>query len=444
VFWAVVLFLFKFGLDWVLSETIFGRPWNIWNYFRAQNLMGGALRGYDPLYYGALLLLSLPFLWAGVVITLRRLRSARLPEYLVLLFFVPVIKLLLFAVLAAVPEPKTDSPPQDDIDRFHGFFGRFVPAGPVGAAAMGIVLSLAFAALAVWMGTKVLKNYGWTLFVGLPFWIGFSSALVFGYHQRRRLSACLNVSLLAILAAGAAMLAVAFEGLICLIMAAPIAIGMSLAGGAVAYRLQASGLFPYQRANVLGLMILAIPSIMNLEARGKAQAPALQVTSRVIVNAPPERVWPHVVAFTELPPPEEWLFRVGIAYPIRAEIHGHGVGAVRHCEFSTGPFVEPIHRWEPPTRLSFSVASNPAPMQEWTPYDNVRPPHIDGFLVSRQGEFRLKWLPDGKTCLEGTTEYQHHMWPVWYWKVWADYIIHKIHLRVLRHVKALAEREPSA
>jgi hypothetical protein len=112
---------------------------------------------------------------------------------------------------------------------------------------------------------------------------------------------------------------------------------------------------------------------------------------------------------------------------------------VRHCEFSTGPFVEPIEVWEEPRRLSFSVASNPAPMQEWTPYRNVKPPHIDGFLISRHGEFRLERLPDGTTRLEGTTEYQHHMWPVWYWKAWADYIIHKIHLRVLRHVKGLAE-----
>ena len=33
------------------------------------------------------------------------------------------------------------------------------------------------------------------------------------------------------------------------------------------------------------------------------------------IDAPPETVWRHVVAFSELPAPEDWLFRIGIAYP---------------------------------------------------------------------------------------------------------------------------------
>ena len=64
------------------------------------------------------------------------------------------------------------------------------------------------------------------------------------------------------------------------------------------------------------------------------------------INAPPEAVWKQVVAFSEIPPPTELLFRAGIAYPVRAEITGHGPGAVRHCVFSTGPFVEPIEIWD--------------------------------------------------------------------------------------------------
>jgi hypothetical protein len=46
--------------------------------------------------------------------------------------------------------------------------------------------------------------------------------------------------------------------------------------------------------------------------------------------------------------PPGWLYAAGVAYPLRARIHGEGVGAVRHCEFTTGAFVEPITAWEPP------------------------------------------------------------------------------------------------
>jgi hypothetical protein len=35
--------------------------------------------------------------------------------------------------------------------------------------------------------------------------------------------------------------------------------------------------------------------------------------------------------------------------------------------------------------------------------------------------------------------YQHRLWPAVYWKVFSDYIIHRIHLRVLRHIKGQAE-----
>jgi len=103
--------------------------------------------------------------------------------------------------------------------------------------------------------------------------------------------------------------------------------------------------------------------------------------------------------------------------------------------------VEPIDVWDAPHRLGFSVTQNPAPLEEWTPYRRIHPPHLDGFLVSRHGQFSLMPLPGGRTRLEGTTWYSHSMWPAAYWQVWSDYIIHRIHLRVLNHVKELSEKD---
>ena len=160
----------------------------------------------------------------------------------------------------------------------------------------------------------------------------------------------------------------------------------------------------------------------------------------VEIAAPPEVVWRHVVSFAALTPPDEFIFRHGIAYPMRARIEGHGVGAIRHCEFSTGAFVEPIEVWDEPRLLKFSVRENPPPMEEWTPYPRVAPPHLHGYFCSQCGQFRLRTRPDGGTILEGTTWYHHHMWPARYWQVWSDFIIHTIHLRVLNHVKQLSER----
>src|SRR5262249_3998340 len=139
--------------------------------------------------------------------------------------------------------------------------------------------------------------------------------------------------------------------------------------------------------------------------------------------------------------PDDWAFRTGLAYPVRAQIEGQGTGAVRRCEFSTGPFIEPIEVWDEPRLLRFAVTSNPPPMQEWNPLAEIHPPHLDKFLVAHRGEFRLTELPGGRTLLEGTTWYQHHLWPAAYWRLWSDLIIHRIHRRVLDHIKRSAETQ---
>ena len=125
---------------------------------------------------------------------------------------------------------------------------------------------------------------------------------------------------------------------------------------------------------------------------------------------------------------------------MRATISGRGVGAFRHCEFSTGPFVEPITTWDEPRRLAFDVVEQPHPMHELSPYRTLHPPHLDGFFRSRQGQFLLTPLPDGRTRLEGTTWYTQKLWPASYWQRWTDYLVHTIHRRVLNHIQAEAER----
>jgi hypothetical protein len=183
---------------------------------------------------------------------------------------------------------------------------------------------------------------------------------------------------------------------------------------------------------------------MTLERVGDAKSPIYAVRTSVVVDAPRERVWRNLIAFSELPAPKESLFKTGIAYPIRAEIKGSGVGAVRHCVFSTGAFVEPIKVWDEPELLKFDVASQPPVMNEWSLYQRIDPPHLEHYLVSREGQFLLTPLSDGRTLLEGTTWYENRMWPGQYWRLWSDFIIHQIHHRVLVHIKDLSEKDYAA
>ncbi|MBS1866923.1 MAG: SRPBCC family protein [Acidobacteria bacterium] len=288
----------------------------------------------------------------------------------------------------------------------------------------------------------MIGSYGWGLFVALPFCLGLFSVLLHSYHQPRSFSECIAVSVLPIFILGFVLLVVAAEGVICIAMAAPIALMLALLGGWLGFVIQGIHWGRNNRTAFLSVAILLTPSFFSVEHFVRPQPGVFVVKSSIEVNAAPEKVWQQVVAFSEIPPPQEKIFRSGIAYPIRAEIAGHGPGAVRHCVFSTGPFVEPITVWDEPHLLRFKVTANPAPLNELTPYKHIEPPHLHGYFESHQGQFLLTQLPNGHTRLEGTTWYSHSMWPEQYWHLWSDYIIHNIHLRVLRHIKVQTEADP--
>ena len=441
--WGLLLAAVKLNLDRIIAAGWFDARWTLFDRDTLSlYLWQSPLKAAERPYYLLLLAVSLPFLWAGTVLTLRRLRSLGWRPFWVLLFFVPVAKLIFFAVLCLLPSPeeRRTPPPLDGFaDRW---CLRFIPRSALGSALAAIFATAGLAIVAAWLSTDVFRDYGWTIFVGLPFGMGFLSALIHSFHGKRTLGRCLLVANTTVLLVGAGMLVFAFEGAICLLMAAPLALGIASIGGALGYAVQKCFWWQTESPQLFCSVLLLLPLAMALEHAVPPALPLLAVKSSVVVNAPPEQVWHNVVSFSQLPPPRELIFRLGVAYPIRAEISGHGVGAIRHCNFSTGPFVEPITVWDEPTVLQFSVTQNPEPMQEWTPYREIHPAHLEGYLESRAGQFRLVPLPGGRTLLEGTTWYHHHLWPADYWQLWSDQIIHRIHLRVLNHVKQLSENEP--
>jgi hypothetical protein len=238
---------------------------------------------------------------------------------------------------------------------------------------------------------------------------------------------------------GVALFALAVEGIICLAMALPLAVVLALFGACIGFVLQNRPTFAPSTLNVVSIGFLLIPGLILFEYYLGEAPPLYEVKTSVVIKSDPQTVWTNVVTFSQLPPPTEAIFKTGIAYPIRAEIRGRGVGAVRHCIFSTGPFVEPITKWDEPRLLQFDVSEQPRAMEELSLYNDLRPPHVENYFIARKGQFELKALPDGSTLLEGTTWYQNRFWPAAYWHLWSDHIIESIHTRVLLHIRSLAE-----
>ncbi len=297
-----------------------------------------------------------------------------------------------------------------------------------------IAASLAGASLVV-AGAWLIQtgSYGFTLFLLIPLLTGALAAAITRPETRGKAA---YHGMLANLILSGSLLFIGVEGLICILMSWPLILPLGALGG---YLAGWARTLPVKSMNAL-LLVPVVAGSLGFDF--VAQPPIFEARTTLEIAAPPSTVWKHVVTFSDLPEPDDWYFRAGLAYPRRARIEGSGPGAIRYCEFSTGPFVEPIETWDEPRLLRFQVTENPAPMHEWSPYAHVVPRHLHDYFTSKRGQFRLVPLADGtRTRLEGTTWYQHGLWPAAYWQLWSDAIIHRIHLRVLTHIKTLSEAQ---
>ncbi len=430
------LMALKFIIDFLVARFFFEKTWSPIDYIIWPNGNATVLlrMGEDERIFGlTMLAISIPFIIIGTTMTFQRLKSACLPPILVLLFFVPVVNLFLIGILC-VRIPKQPSPELADLTP--------VPETPkpgilylFGATFLSALLTVCMVVL----GANLLANYGFALFIGAPFAHGFFSVLIYGWKTPQPFWRCISIGLQSTILAGCLLFFFGIEGAICLLMFLPLGLILALLGCCFGYMVQARPWLQKSFPSIILMPLAGLPFVMGMESNFEPASMLRQVDSSIIIQAEPATVWDVVVAFPPIPDDNlPWYFRTGVAYPVRAEIHGDGVGAVRKCVFSTGPFIEPITRWEKPHRLSFDVIDQPCPMHELSPY-KIHPPHLENYLRSQKGEFRLVDLGNGTTLLEGTTWYKNRMWPQEYWGQWSDAIIHQVHLRVLDHIRQHAE-----
>lgn len=426
---GAVLVGIKFVLDSFVASR-FDQSWKITNYIYppADSIFFG-LAGPHRSFYLALWAVAIPFFWAGISLTLRRLRDAGYRLGWLFLFFVPIANLLLFLVLSLAP-----SNPQ-------GFCSDVLPQrrmriGPTLAVTIAAILGLAL----VVYSANFLAQYAWGLFLGVPFITGFVTSWFLNEGALHSQAQTMGFCALTPVVIGLFLIGFRLEGVVCLLMALPLALPFSIAGGLVARHLLRSGRAPVTPPGVAACIAI-VPLLMFAEQSAQLQPAVRPVVTSIVVNAPVNIVWKTVIAFSPLAPPKEWIFHTGIAYPIGATISGSGPGAIRRCRFSTGDFVEPIRVWDEDHLLAFDVASEPPSLRE-IGFGKITTRHVEGnYMRSKHGQFRLVALDSTHTLLEGTTWYQDYFWPQGYWRAWSDAIVHRIHTRVLEHVKEQAEAE---
>jgi hypothetical protein len=312
---------------------------------------------------------------------------------------------------------------------------RLLTAASCGAAA-GLAL--------IGLGVFVMHAYGFFLFIATPVVMG----LVAGFVSRRQgvsVPRAMVAAVASLFLAALVMWGTGREGAVCLLMSLPLSIPLAMVGVIFAMKLlpdaddvHSAGMKP------MLICMASLPIAFVVEPSLLRDPSPVTAEAAIVIDAPANVVWRHMLAFDDMPRSSALMFRAGIAAPINARLTGRGVGATRTCEFTTGTFVEKIDAWDENRRLRFSFVSTPPPLQEWSPFADVHPPHLRGYFVPQWSEFRVVPMSDRRTRLEGTGVYVNRMRPALYWNAWTQTLIHQVHLTVFEHVKRLSEADARA
>ena len=187
------------------------------------------------------------------------------------------------------------------------------------AGALGLLIAVGLSALA--------KDFVWVVvypsLFAVPFVVGLAAAWVWRPLNLRIGEVLLHSLYCTLMGLCAAWLSER-EGPVCLLMAAPILYSGTIAGaliGRIWFR-KATDKLTLCLAPLFAFVVAAEPAM-----RGPHEG---VVADEILIAAPPAKVWPHVLAFPEIPDaPDYWLFRVGLPYPTETTNGGNFVGADR-------------------------------------------------------------------------------------------------------------------
>jgi uncharacterized membrane protein YhaH (DUF805 family) len=360
-------------------------------------------------------------------LSFRRATDSEASAAVVVLAIMPVVQLA--AVLGFLFPPSRPNPGQPADDGAPGAHSDIV------AGAAGGLIGGGLCAGAAALSTLGFGVYGYTLFIVTPVVIGAIAGYVANRRSEISVGATIGVVLIALVMAGIALLGLAFEGAICIVMAAPLIVPMATVGGLLG-RVQARAGRGSAQAAVFSLAML--PVLFACERAITAEV-SFTTSEAAVIAAPPAAVWGAIVDMGPIGERPPLPFRLGLAYPVDGRIIGQGVGAYRRGVFSTGVAWERITAWRPGRELAFAVLQDPPMMRELSPYAHVDAPHLLGYFHTGTTVFTLTPLGAGRTRLTVTADHAMRIEPAFYWLPLARWAIDSNELRVLGHLRRRAE-----
>jgi len=278
--------------------------------------------------------------------------------------------------------------------------------------------------------------FSYTPFLVLPLAGGWCAGMM-SFRFRSLKNANWSLPFWSLLQLAGLLLIFAQEGIICLIMSAP----LGYLEMVIAFKIgqKAGGIDP---SAPTGPQLSMIPVLFVAGVAGMRITPTTaeaEESTALVINATPDKIWPLLFNLDNVPNPEFVPFRAGVAHPTRTESDGMQIGDARRCVLSTGTMEEVISVSDKNRRLRFNVTKTPVAMTEYNPFHKIETIHGADYFWVQWGEFRLEPLPSGRTKLIGTSRYSFRLYPASYWKLWADSMVEQTHLLVMHEIKRRAE-----
>src|SRR6185295_15952573 len=186
----------------------------------------------SPAIRTAMVLWTLPFLWIGASMSVRRAVDAGRSAWVGLLFFVPVVNYVLMLVLSRLPSRAPLTPPvaaaasEASGSASEASVSKGAPAidPRIQSALQGLGACLVLGIPLALFCTVFLKNYGLGLFFGTPFVVSVVTGFLHNRPAVRPVSETLLVATIGLGLVAGSLLLFAVEGVVCVAMAFPLAV----------------------------------------------------------------------------------------------------------------------------------------------------------------------------------------------------------------------------
>ncbi|HND34611.1 MAG TPA: DUF805 domain-containing protein, partial [Myxococcota bacterium] len=123
-----------------------------------------------------LALWTLPFVWVGVSMTVRRAKDAGLPSWTGIGFFIPIVNYLVMLTLCFLPSVPEGAKPDRTLKGEERVMWAAL-SGVLGGSVLGLGMTV--------FSVFVLGEYGSSLFIGTPFAMGVTGAFLLNLRQPR-------------------------------------------------------------------------------------------------------------------------------------------------------------------------------------------------------------------------------------------------------------------